>query len=177
MDHLDYLKDAIAEREARLSALDQERLKVEAELGAYREMLAKFQTPVPLTTPRQSRPPVLSPSSFTMSREWITVFKALDQRAGKSFDAADVEHVGSLNGIHLTTPSIRSQFAHYSERGYLRKVQRGKYTITPKGREKFAAAEQNLSEGSKENGPPKGGPETGVTAPNFNLVSGGKENA
>lgn len=187
-----YLEENIQTRESRLATIEREerdlaqrrerlaseKLTVAAELGVYREMLAKFDDDTKLSTPWTPSEPTRtpSPSAFTMSQDWVTVFLALDAR-GKSFDAAAVESAAEANSIKLTMPSIRSQFAHYTEGGYLRKISRGKYAITPKGREKFHAAKENLGSDPKENGPPKGSPETGVSAPIFNVVNGGKENA
>ncbi len=182
MDHVAYIKGNIATREDRLKQIEQERdrldresVKITAELGAYQDMLVKFDGTTALISVPQSYPPPrersASPTAFAMSNEWRIVFLALEQRAGKSFDAADVAHTGAVNGITLTTPSIRSQFAHYSKRGLLRKVGRGKYIITQKGRDKFASEAADLGASPKENGPPKGSPETGVPAPNFNLFS------
>jgi hypothetical protein len=157
--------------------LDRRRLKVESELGVYREMLTRFNGSTALMDVPPATPAKPSPSAFAMSPTWITIFTALDKR-GRSFDAAEVEALASGLGQSLSIPSIRSQFAHYLKRGYLKKVSRGKYMITPKGREKFAAAAESLAgEDPKENGLPKGSPETGVSAPNFNSVNGGKENA
>lgn len=134
---LDYIRENIEKREKRLTALDHERVTVLAELGAYKDMLTQFNgsTALPKTA---AAPPASSPTAFQMSPEWTAIIQALDKR-GKSFSAADVILIGKGKGISLTVPSVRSQFAHYTKRGYFRKVARGKYMITPKGREKFGA--------------------------------------
>ena len=156
MDHLTYIKDNIASRTDRLAKLDQERVVLVAEIGAFNQMLDAFNGTTAMAAAKELR---TSSSSFTMSKEWVAVFTALDKR-GRSFDANDVERIGALTGVQLTIQSIRSQFAHYVKSGHLRKVSRGKYMITQKGREKFAAAEASLGDSSKENGPPEGSPET-----------------
>lgn len=140
-DQVSYFKENIDQRRHRLQELDREKIAVSAELRVFEDMLLKFtQDEAPIEPVKAVKASALAAggSAFQMSKEWKAIFKALDTR-GRQFDAADIILVGQSLGFTLTTPSVRSQFAHYTKRGYLRKVLRGKYSITPKGRERFAA--------------------------------------
>lgn len=135
-DPVSYAQENIDQRRKRLIEIDRERVTVAAELRVFEDMLMKFSEGVSPVQERPSKAPASSAGAFQMSGEWITVLRMLDAR-GKSFVAADVVRVARGAGITLSVPAVRSQFSHYLKRGYLRKVGRGKYSITAKGREKF----------------------------------------
>lgn len=144
-----YLTDRISNLRARLGDIERERLTLAGELRAYEDALQHFvaeelgsSAPQPAQVPgptEQVEPTskTKSSTSFEMSPDWLNVMRSLMWQ-GKPFSAADMMATAEKNGFETKTTNARSQLSFYEKKGYVRRVGRGQYLVTPEGRLTFS---------------------------------------
>ncbi len=156
----EYLEHQISELGQRLSELDRERISVQSELRAYKNTLERFlseqkdapEQRKPLASAAAADSPASS-SAFKMSSSWVNIFHALHE-SGKSFNAADIMAMAEKMEFDTKTKNIRAQIFVYKKRGFVRKVNRGRYTVTDKG---FARFEKERGSNALTSEPPQRG--------------------
>ena len=136
-----YIEKQIAERRERLQGNERERLTLMAELRSYEDMLHRLIAEETGGQPDQQSPTTKSPSTaFGITEHWLHVLQSLETH-GRSFNAADVIAAASEIDFTPSTANVRSQIAHYAKRGHIRRISRGRYAFTARGRERLREGE------------------------------------
>lgn len=135
-----YLTSKAESLRQRLIELDREKLTVTAELRAYDDMLHRLEFEEIEQAQQAKEKPKGTPTEFEMSKDWLRVMQELCKR-GKSFSAGDMVQVATENGFGTKTTNARSQLAFYRKKKYVRRIERGLYSITSEGKAVFQKKE------------------------------------
>lgn len=131
-----YLESQIEERRAHLLKMDKERNAVLAELRAYEDSLQHLISDSSNDDGKGADNGAQPSGGFERSPEWQNIMNKLWDR-GRSFDAGDMVSIGEDFGYATKIPNARSQISFYVKKGYIRRLRRGRYSITDKGQEVF----------------------------------------
>ena len=145
-----YLTSQIDSRRARLQILDQERLKVLAEIGAYEDMLAHLRDSE-RAMPTKPTEAATDPRGITeavnqLSPAWRAILAALVHRT--NFNTSRVLMVAKQQGVATTEVNVRSQLSIYTNRGILDRIGTGLYCLTPLAAD--ALSRLAMAEGNNE---------------------------
>ncbi len=134
-----YLENQITERRKALADLDRRRVVLEAELRAYEDAFrherpapqaptaaANKQTALDLNTPEN----VERIAAFNrLSVDWRNVLQTLSSR--QVFRSSHMLEAAQEQGMQTSLPNVRSQLTLLTQRGILRRVDTGEYSVEP----------------------------------------------
>jgi hypothetical protein len=137
-----YIETQIADRRKQLADINRRRIVLESELRAYEDALRHQPAPnAPVAstnghaqglldlTPEQVE---LTASFNRLSDAWRGVLRTLSTR--ETFRSRDVFEVAEAAGMETSMPNVRSQLTLLTQRGILRRVSEGDYTVEPVAR-------------------------------------------
>lgn len=137
-----YLESQVADRRKALADIDRRRIVLEAELRAYEDALrhekgrtngphpngGSPQPSLDLNTPEN----VALVSAFNrLTDGWKAVLKTLSSR--ETFRSHDMLTTAHEQGMKTSLPNVRSQLTLFTQRGILRRVAEGEYSVDPIG--------------------------------------------
>jgi hypothetical protein len=135
-----YLESQVAERRKALSELDRRRIVLEAELRAYEDALrhdlaataaANSNGKTDQSALELNRPEDMERiATFNrLSDGWRKILSTL--RSRETFRSYDMHKVANEQGMDTSMPNVRSQLTLLTQRGILRRVGPGEYTVEP----------------------------------------------
>lgn len=141
----DALKAKIAEHRALLASLDEKRVVVAAELGAYEDALRLVSTPTTTARAVASFPPLKMQATVTAvpskSAKWPLLLQELAKRHPETFDIDDIQKAAERVSLHPTRGNIRSQMAAFVNKKILQRLGHGMFKFTDEGAAQFRAPE------------------------------------
>jgi hypothetical protein len=134
-----YLESQVADRRKALIELDRRRIVLEAELRAYEDALRhEFSavSPGPNGKHEQAAVELSQPEAVEriaafdrLTDGWRKVLSTLSSR--EVFRSHDMHRVAHEQGMNTSMPNVRSQLTLLTQRGILRRVGPGEYTVEP----------------------------------------------
>lgn len=136
----DALRAKISQKRKRLTALDHERVVLEAELRAYEDAL-KLIAPgeagnIADSIGLSNRQRV--PRPRRLSDEWSRALAQFVPNHREAFDIDAVLAAANVVGLNPTRGNVRSQMAAYVGRGLLERVNEGSFRLTDAGLSEFS---------------------------------------
>jgi len=113
--------------EKKLAELERQKIEIEAQIGAYRDMLARAQQ-------ERKRPRSVDGSrGRPISPTWQMMLNFLADTWPASATNDELVSFAAQRGVNLTRENLRSQLSLYTERGLLERAKTGVYRITEAG--------------------------------------------
>jgi hypothetical protein len=117
--------------------LQRNKAEIEAEIRAYKDVLANLLGTPPETVVQKSdieqRLESLRTGTTRISEGWRQILTKIGARHPNPTDIDDIRSIAKSVGHELSDETIRSQLSVYTARGWLERVSTGNYRLTAEG--------------------------------------------